>query len=294
MLRPRSRALTTVAVVVAAVSVVAGCGASQPFPYGGASAPGVDVAAPAVLAAVNATNAEKSAKVAMRMEMDGLGDEKFEMTADGVMSLDGKAIDITAKVHAADETFEMKMRGIADAFYMKMSGVPGAPDGWMKLSAKELGASAGPGFGTAGNPTQLLDYLYGVADTVKEVGHEAVRGVATTRYFAVLDLNRVLDDKAVPPTVRDRLRGEFGGLGIVMPMIPADIWVDDEGRVRKMQMVVDFSEMFGGFAGDDAPTVITTMTVELYDFGAAVHIELPPPNEVIPFDEAVLGSSVAA
>jgi hypothetical protein len=292
MLRRRSRALTIA--VVAAVSVLAGCGASQPFPYGGASAPGVDVPGPAVLAAVKATNSEKSAKVAMRMEMDGLGDQKFEMNADGVMSLDGKSIDITAKVDAADESFEMKMRGVGGAFYMNMSGVPGAPDGWMKLSTKDLGASAGPGLGTAGNPNQLLDYLYGVADTVKEVGHEDVRGVATTHYFAVLDLNRVLDDEAVPPPVRDRLRGEFGGLGIVMPMIPADIWVDDEGLVRKMQMVIDFSEMFGGFVGDDAPTIITTMTVELYDFGTPVHIEPPPPDEVIPFDEAVFGSSLAA
>jgi hypothetical protein len=297
--RVRRRRAVIGAASSAVIVVLAGCGTSEPFPYGSASRSGsrIEVAAPAVLDALAATNAEETARLAMRVEMTGIpGEDSFVMTADGLMTLDGEQLEMTAKVDAGDDSVEMAMRGISGVVYMKMSDVPGAPDGWMKIDASQFGAGAGT-LGTASDPSEFLDYLYAVADSVQEVGREEVHGAQTTHYFALLDLTNMPDDDTVPPEVRDQLLEEIASLGFALPPIPADIWIDDDGRLRKMQLVMDFSDMLGGFGslgGDDMPNITMTMSMELSDFGVAVDVQPPPADEIIPFNEALLGSGVAA
>ncbi len=41
------------------------------------------------------------------------------------------------------------------------------------------------------DPTQMLSTLEGESDSIVTVGHDTVRGVATTHYRAVIDLGKV-------------------------------------------------------------------------------------------------------
>lgn len=283
----------TVAVTTLAAVALTACGSSQPFPGGSASGARVEVAAPVVFSSLRTTNAEHSARMSMRMEMTGLPtDDAFLVTGDGAMTLDGKKMDFTAKTRAAGHTITMSMRGIDGVFYMRMSGVPNAPDKWMKLDARDLGSTGT--FGSTSDPGQFLDYLYGIADKIEEVGHENVRGADTTHYYAVIDLQRAVENEATPPDTHKRLRDEVAQMGIAVPPMPADIWIDDEGRLRKLQLIMDFSSMFGGPKVDGMPGITTTATIELYDFGVAVDVEHPPASEVIPLDRALLGSGMSA
>jgi hypothetical protein len=288
----RTRAL--VGGVLAAVTL-AGCGSSEPFPYGSASGSRIEVAAPTVLQALATTNAQETARVAMTVEMTGIpGGEEFGMTADGVMSLDGTLLDIESHVEAAGESLEMSMRVVEGVLYARISGVPNAPDGWMKMNPADLGVGAADTLGTTSDPGQFLDYLYGVADSVQEVGREEVRGVDTTHYFASIDLTRAAESESVPPEVRDELLQQIASLGLALPPIPADVWVDDEGRVRKFEMLMDFGDFLGGFGGEGAPAMNIIVTVELYDFGVDADVEPPPADEIIPFDQALLGAGASA
>ena len=54
------------------------------------------------------------------------------------------------------------------------------------------------------DPSQILESLRGVAGDLEVVGTEEVRGVATTRYTATVDLARALDRAALGPGPRAR------------------------------------------------------------------------------------------
>jgi hypothetical protein len=63
--------------------------------------------------------------------------------------------------------------------------------------------------------------------------------------------------------------------------------------LRKLELSIDFGDLLGGFAGDDAPSMSMTMTMELYDFGVAVDVKPPPPEDIVPLDEAFLDGAAA-
>lgn len=113
--------------------------------------------------------------------------------------------------------------------------------------------------------TAGLDYLRG-ATAATEVGTEILRGTATTRYRASIDLAQAAE--GAPPEVAPDLQAAAAA-GTTVP--DADIWLDDEGRVRRVDLTVAAS---GGGAGP------TTLSVELYDFGTPVEVEIPPPAQV--------------
>ena len=66
------------------------------------------------------------------------------------------------------------------------------------------------------------------------------------------------------------------------------MWVDDDGYVRRFEMVFDFSEL-GEAADPELEGVTMTMTIELYDFNEPVEVEIPDPADVGELDPSVLG-----
>ena len=57
----------------------------------------------------------------------------------------------------------------------------------------------------------------------------------------------------------------------------ADVWVGDDGLVRRIR----FSP------GSDGERIV--MQTELFDYGVDVHVEAPPPAEVIDFSDLAHG-----
>lgn len=126
---------------------------------------------------------------------------------------------------------------------------------------------------------KLLDYLRAAAGKIETVGTEELRGASATHYRATVDLAEYR--KLVPPSERDE-PGSF--LADTVPAdaaeVPVDFWLDDEGLVRKLEM--SFTATQPG--ASEASTA--SLMFELWDYGEAVDIELPPPAQVV--DAAVL------
>ncbi len=118
----------------------------------------------------------------------------------------------------------------------------------------------------------LLELLEAVAGDLETVGAEELRGVTTTHYRAEVDLRNA--DGLVPPFGRDRLRELLDDLveRAGLSEIPIDVWLDDSGYVRKLQL---------SLSAGTTDVVEASTTLELYDYGADVGITPPAADEVV-------------
>jgi hypothetical protein len=150
---------------------------------------------------------------------------------------------------------------------------------WLKIDLQEAGRSQGVDFSTflqfgqGGDPTQTLQYLRAAGD-VKKVGEEDVRGVATTHYHAIVDLDKAIDKAS--KDARDALKSLVDELG--KHSLPIDVWIDGKGLVRKTTYEQSLSD--GSHARFSA--VVTR-------FGPTVPIEPPPSDEVVDIFDVALG-----
>lgn len=155
---------------------------------------------------------------------------------------------------------------------------PGAaPTPWLKVDAAAVARRSGVDVGGLrelgdNDPTTALNFLRGVSEEVDEVGEERLRGVETTRYRAVVDLTEA---------ARETPEGLDAGIARFMERLgtsalPVDVWVDREGRLRKLRYRVDLSAT--GRAEGGSGVIVTTL--ELYGFGVRVDVREPPADEV--------------
>lgn len=135
-----------------------------------------------------------------------------------------------------------------------------------------LGDPAGPR--VVNDPLWPLDALFGARPGV-EIGGEAVRGVAATRYRLTLDLaaaDAALSAGVTVPALPYR----------VLTHMPAEVWLDAAGLARRIAVVTEPT------ARDDQSLVWSI--VELWDFGVAADIQPPSPDAVLrPRDAFRLG-----
>jgi hypothetical protein len=104
-----------------------------------------------------------------------------------------------------------------------------------------------------------------------EIGQEAVRGVAATRCRLAIDMARA--DAAAPAGVSVPA-GPYRALS----RMPAEVWLDAAGLARRVAVSTE--------PVTAAADVQTWAIVELWDFGVAVDITPPNPDEVVAPREA--------
>jgi hypothetical protein len=160
--------------------------------------------------------------------------------------------------------------------------VPTLPAGksWVKVDLAAAGRSIGVSVNAlsqsqASDPSQTLAYLRGASDNVTRVGTEDVRGTQTTHYRAVLDLNRAA---AASPSAREAIKSAVNQLGTSKQ--PADVWIDPQGRLRRLSYSVDLSKSKVAASTPGVPTSLT-FSLELFDFGVPVEAAVPPPDQVV-------------
>jgi hypothetical protein len=151
---------------------------------------------------------------------------------------------------------------------------------WLRIDLATLGEGSGidlAQLAQAGQatPGQYLRWLR-AAEGVERVGEEEVRGVETTHYRALIDLERLAD-------LEPELRASLRALGTELDEVPTDVWVDEEGLVRRI-----VQEYETRFAGERASTRVA---IDLYDFGADVEAEAPPPELVFDIADLIGGGS---
>jgi ABC-type molybdate transport system substrate-binding protein len=138
---------------------------------------------------------------------------------------------------------------------------------WVKLDLDTVGSKSADPFNLyAYEPRQLVTALTAVHDA-SLVGSEQVRDTHTTHFTGTVDTAGVASSGAGPTFVK-AFRAATKNAAT-----PVDVWLDDEGLVRKMSFALPPA---GAPAGNRAQA-----TVELYDFGTAdVSFAEPPSTKV--------------
>ncbi len=227
----------------------------------------------------------------MRMEMT-MAFAGQEIEAEGAFDVAAQTGTMTMSLPApVDGEIEMIFDGTT--YYMSTEAFgPAAPDGaqWVRIDLEELAELGGTGIDLealtgagSNNPTDALAGLEAVSeDGVEELGTEEIRGVATTHYSATLDMEETfeqaqeqleasgVDDAIIDEEQFDRFIQSFGD-----DPIETEIWLDGDGLVRRnvMDMSVEGQSI--------------TMTMEMFDYGEPVDIQIPAEDETVGFLELI-------
>jgi len=286
------------AALLAPLLVVAACGADEQGAV--VETGGAEVALARLQGAPDAVAEAGSARMEMTMTIAAMGDTVV-VTAEG--GFDGTQAVVTMDLGAApgglaEETGESLPAGFDEPMTIVVDGtttylkVPmlaafTGTDGWLSVSAEEMGTAGdalGLGVGPSGNPAQLVESLRGVSDEIEEIGPDEVRGVDTTRYRVVVDLEKAAAE--LPAEAREAYEQQVAGLGATT--LPFEVWVGEDGLVYRMAM--DFADLVGQVESDELEGLESgNMVLELFDYGADIDVEVPDPSEAIPFSEVMGG-----
>ena len=201
------------------------------------------------------------------------------------VTAEGQTVEFKGPGEIADHGKKLRMRMTMPAAILGMKGLTGNKVTFDVVSAgKQFFFRGGPFTQLAGkkwvamgdddasfdlgqnDPSKMLEYLRAVSK-VEEKGSETVRGVPTTHYEARIQLDKVADK--VSPEAARALEQISTGLGT--NEIPIEVWVGDDGLVRKLTMnwhpkqgsfVLDM-EMFGfGDVAIDVPGASQTVNLK--------------------------------
>ena len=158
--------------------------------------------------------------------------------------------------------------------------VPGAKP-WLRFDAADFSAGSGTGFldeltpldpdGDIAAAVFVVTYFFGstnellrpsgagLYEEARVVGKERVRGVQTTHYEMVVNQGLFREQ------LSDDLRSDAGD-------VTADVWVDEDGRLRRSRLNMSVATAPGPATGGS--------THEFFDLGAKVRVQEPPAHEV--------------
>lgn len=288
------RSLFIVLIVTALAASMAACGkeaadtTDDGSDQGGGGGGGTEVA---LAAAVDALEDQQTVKMDFSVSFEGLGKEaeqglamlggSLDMSGHVEMDMDSGLQSMVMEVPMLGE---MEMIQDGETVYMKTpAGLGMGSKPWMSFDAGSEAASGLTGsMGGQSDPTAMLESLRGVSSGVEEVGTETIDGVETTHYAATIDLEKAMS--MAPADQQAEMQASLGDLGI--KEMPVDVWVDGDGLVRRMEIRMEMGKIAESAAGGD-PTAAQmfkdatmVMTMDLYDYGVPVNIQVPPASQV--------------
>jgi hypothetical protein len=163
----------------------------------------------------------------------------------------------------------------AEALYMKNASPQVPKDKWVRVGTTTL-ADGNLVSGGGTDPGTSFEMLRGANDDVVLVGPENLQGVPVKHYKGTLDLKRARD--LAPRELRPVLQAAVQSFAT--STIPFEAYLDDQGRLRKVQE--EFTLGAKGAGGKAAPerTARIVSTAELFDFGVPVEVLVPGPEEI--------------
>jgi hypothetical protein len=253
-----------------------------------------------VAQAASSTEDAGSYRVDAQVSMEGFTPEPVAMPAEGVFDADERrghmTMDLSSLTDSTGEAdvgeVEMIVEGLV--FYLRAPALRELRpelEPWIRFDLQALGEQQGVDLeqlrqlSRQSNPSEALAYLRGVSGDVEEVGNEDVRGVETTHYRATVDLDRVVAQASSEQ--REALRTQIEPLQQRANVDDAlvDVWIDDDGLVRRQVIRYEDMRLAPGPTGD------LTLRMELYDFGVEVDVEPPPEDQVTDFQELLEAGS---
>jgi hypothetical protein len=274
--------------VAAAALAAAACGGGE---GGGSSTSSTDTGtnsdAKSVLAAApQKVKDANSSKVGFSITIDSdqlsspitiPGDGEFDYAAkEGRLTMDYGDV-LEAAGQSGDGDMEILTKG--SVYYVKwplFSKAVNASTPWISFDITKLDQISGIDTSSLrsvnqGDPSQTLVYLK-AAGSVEEQGAEDVDGVSTTKYHAVIDLDRIAG--LAPADQRDAVAASVNSLKETYGIseLPLDVWIDDQGLPHKLFYEID--------ATVQGTKVRTALTMTLSDYGVDVNLEPPPASQV--------------
>jgi hypothetical protein len=229
------------------------------------------------------TSEAKTAKLSIGFTTTMGSGQPQKVQAAGVTDFAAKKMRMT--MSANGEKADMVMLGTT--MYLRVPGQepqPGKP--WIKFDLAALAKASGTQLngltqGANNDPTQALALLKGVSSDIQEVGPEQVRDADTTHYKVQIDLRKAVQQQGT--ATKKQMTQLLEQMQV--RTLPADVWIDDEGRMRKMRYVMKLKP-----AG--APSTVTTgVSMELFDFGTAVNVVKPPASQTTDFGDLLGGAT---
>jgi hypothetical protein len=238
-----------------------------------------------VASAATKTATSQSARVEFTatMNMDGVGGMTF--SGSGVFDGRSRSGELNMRLQLPPDA-QVQLGGIDPTMRMIMDGHAGlvmymrsplfarvAGDRWIKVDMAMLAKKEGVDLNALMNanqadPSQTLDMLKASADA-HPIGYDRVRGVFTTHYRLNIDLARLAKENENLRKMVDTVREMTGTTSY-----PAEAWIDDAGRVRRMKIDMSFNSPAGG-------ALTMSMTEELFAFGTKVDIRPPAASQVL-------------
>lgn len=178
--------------------------------------------------------------------------------------------------------------------YVELPATEG--DDWARVELDELLDDAGFG-GPGGLPFQSsadnLKVLENAVVAAAEEGSEDLDGTATTRYHLNIDLEQAAED------TDGEVNETFSTLAESSSVDELDmtVWIDDEDLIRRVSYAVDLAQAEEvEVATEDAevnvePTGQASVTVDYFDYGATLDIEVPDEASIVDIDEEEIKDS---
>ncbi|MFE2046846.1 hypothetical protein ACFXAZ_39260 [Streptomyces sp. NPDC059477] len=154
------------------------------------------------------------------------------------------------------------------ALFMKNRGAGVPADKWVRVETATL-SDGNLVTGGATDPFAAAEVLRGTR-TASYVGRTEVEGTAVRHYRGTADL--ALAAQGASEGGRDALHA--AAKGFATPEVPFEVFLDDAGRIRKVEHRFSFA---GGHA---TGTVAVSSTTVLYDFGTPVDVRLPKSADI--------------
>lgn len=269
-----------------ALAALEGCGGAAPRALRGNPEAVVRAAAGRTLAA-------GTARVDITLAVDTAG---TGISGTGVADLaDGRARLAFGRTGAAahlDDHFNVIVNGARD--YVEVSGpsrftLPGttARRPWLAGSPRLLAVDAHTGMAPLdtllvrpGAGTDLA-FLRGAVKVLPYGGQE-MRGANTFRYSIDVDLRQAVANS--PVSQRPALEAAYAAIGPVL--WPADVWIDEQGRVRHIELAEDPEAHTTTTRGNiiifkDTGNPLPFTDLDFYDFGTPAKITPPGPGQVV-------------
>lgn len=266
----RRRRLAGIASASIAALLFAGCGGDNGTE---------ETALQIVTASAERTTGGGTARMETRstMSLGSLGQDMELMSGDGFVDFDtGRA---TMTMSSQGLPGEMELRQIdAKTGFMTLPFIE-LPTGkqWIRVDAERQAenpfASAGP------DPEGTLEILRGLIGEPEEVGRETLHDADVTHYTVTIELDRLFESAEENA---EQLSGQLDSMmELGREMLPdesdGDLWIDDDGRIRKLQYTISMEIM--------GETMEATTIIEYYDFGVEFEVEEPPADEVVPWED---------
>ncbi|MFE9023810.1 hypothetical protein ACFYNL_35300 [Streptomyces sp. NPDC007808] len=227
----------------------------------------------AVRSAYDRTAEAETARMTVKVRAAANGEA---VTSDGEGAIDLDDGDSTMTVKAEGRTVEQRV--VDQVLYQKAPGrkaAGGKP--WIKIDLQQVTERQGVNPDQIGDPAQSAAYSKAISDDdVSKVGTETIDGVETTRYKVSVDVAQLPGGT--------RLREQLG------PTMPMEIWLDDDGRIRRQQvdMTVEAPASAQPDTGASRQQVKVSTMMEFSDFGTEVDAEAPPGDKVADMTDQVL------